>query len=73
MYSAMTNKTTTNQVRTARTKAAAFEDIQVFGAEHLCGYEEGPTFLGTCAICGFFVALSALAIYVMVTFPQTGI
>jgi hypothetical protein len=69
----MTNDTTTNQARTEKTKAVAFEDIQVFGAEQLCGYEEGPTFLGTCAICGFFAGLSALAIYVMLTFPQTGI
>jgi hypothetical protein len=69
----MTNKTTTNQARTAQSKAVAFEDVQVFGAEQLCGYEERPTFLGSCAICAFFVALSALAIYVMVTFPQTAI
>jgi hypothetical protein len=69
----MTNKTTTPQVRTTQTKAAAFEDVQVFGADQLCGYEEGPTFLGSCAICAVFVVLSALAIYVMVNFPQTGI
>jgi hypothetical protein len=71
MYLAMTNKTTTQPARTEPAKAAAFEDVQIFGAEHLCGYEEEPTFLGTCAICGFFAALSGLAIYVMVTFPHS--
>jgi len=29
-------------------------------------------FAGNCAIFGFFAALSALAVYVMAAFPQTG-
>jgi hypothetical protein len=69
----MANNTNTHLEKTEQSKASSFEDIQVFGAEQLCGYEEGPTFQGTCAICAFFVLLSALAIYVMVTFPQSAI
>jgi hypothetical protein len=29
-------------------------------------------FAGNCAVCGFFVTLAALAIYVMAAFPQAG-